>query len=86
MKLLMRLKNGLLEVFFYKESVVNLVDWNIIQELFMVVVLEAPTYGSNYGTVFQWCNYQQLSNTSTGTSINMGNSTLLVVHHMQILC
>jgi hypothetical protein len=56
---------------------------DIIQELFMVVVL--TYYGSNYGTVFSMVIYHGLSNTSTGTSINMGNSTLLVVHHMQIL-
>jgi hypothetical protein len=50
MKLLMRLKNGLLEVFFYKESV-NLVDWNRYNPRTIYGGSFEATYGSN-GTVF----------------------------------
>jgi hypothetical protein len=47
-----------------------------------MVVLQ-PIMG-NYGTVFSMV--PRIVNTQPGTSVNMGNSTLLVVHHMQILC
>lgn len=84
-------KNGLLEVFFYKESVVNLSNWNrynpITRTIYGGTVVfpyggaicggsfGGPTYYYGNGILGHGSTCGVSSVTTTGTSVNMGNST-----------
>jgi hypothetical protein len=84
-------KNGLLEVFFYKESVVNLSNWNrynpITRTIYGGTVVfpyggaicggsfGGPTYYYGNGILGHGSTCGVSGATNTGTSVNMGNST-----------